>query len=306
MPLLSRISELAAKIEGTVGTLESLSGTDGVFRAYNVEMKPDIEYEEREFQGTLSAAAGVLGQRAGTCRFEVDLTGGGTAPDWAATLLPACGLKNTSGSFSLLSTPPEAGGGTKTISIARYVNGRKNTLHGCMGNVRFFGTPGKVARAASEFKGLWTSVTDASIITPTKETTAPLRTASATLTVNSIAMKVGQWELDLGNHVELREDPATVQGLHSAVIVARRPVFKIDPEAALVATYDPYGDMLSRTLRAISLVLGTSGNRLTFAAPKAQVMTAQDGDRRGIYVDQLEYHLTRNSANDDELTLVID
>ena len=51
MPLLRRKRVLAAAIEGTVGTAESLDAGDGAMNVYNAVIQPGITAIQREGQG---------------------------------------------------------------------------------------------------------------------------------------------------------------------------------------------------------------------------------------------------------------
>lgn len=307
MPLLQRRRVLAAKIESSVGTAIAIGAADGVFNVFNTVIQPDIPFEEREGQAGFSPLPGVLGTRSGTVEFDIDIFGGATAA-WATTFLPACGLYNTAGVYALDSKPPEASGSnTKTLTIGVHEDGVLKKLHGCMGNVKFTIKSGFVARAHFMFKGLWNAPTDVALVAPTYPTTSPLRSASMTMTVGSYSPKYQEMTIDLGNDVQLREDPTTLQGLHSAVIVGRRIVGTMDQEAQLVATYDPHGDWIAGTQRALSAIIGSSGNRITFAAPKLQITKCSEQSRNNIATDPIEFQLNRSaSAGEDELVVTLD
>jgi hypothetical protein len=300
---------MAAKHETTVGTAIALSAADAVFNVFDATMQPSSEYTERKAQGAgLSPLPGVLGGQSGTCTFMVELTGGATVPAWAATFLPACGLKNTSGVFTPESIPPEgASSGAKTLTIGLYEDGKLKKLHGAMGNAVFNFVAGKVVSIEFTFTGVWDAPTDVALLAPTYPTTAPLRFAAAALTIGSVSPAIAEMTLDLGNVVTLREHQDQVSGFHSAVITDRRLNGTITLEAAKVATYDPYGDWLARTERALAFALGSVGNRAQFAAPRLQLTGPQEGERNGLQTDALAYQLNRSAAaGDDELTLTLD
>ena len=48
MPLLKRLRVMAAKVEGTIGTDSTPTGTDGAFNAYDVMIQPSIAMTDRE------------------------------------------------------------------------------------------------------------------------------------------------------------------------------------------------------------------------------------------------------------------
>ena len=57
-PLLKRKSVIAAKVETTVGTEESLTASEGNFNPYNITVTPAIEVEEREDPGSFNRRKG--------------------------------------------------------------------------------------------------------------------------------------------------------------------------------------------------------------------------------------------------------
>lgn len=317
MPLLTRRRVLAAKIEGTPGTAESLSASDGVFNARNIRIQPVIGYEDREGQGALSLIAGVPGARAGRVTFELDVIGGATAPAWASTFLPACGLDEATGTpntYTVDSRPVGASGsGQHLLTIGVFEDGNRKRIHGAMGTCEFICTPGQVMVARFTFMGVWTENPAAdAMIAPTYPTTTPPRLASAGLTIGSFTPRFSEGVLDLGNNVVMREDPATAQGLFGACIVSRRPTWRMNPEATLVSTHGagtniPYADWVASTERALAFSIGTAGNRIAVAAPKLQIAEVSEEDRNGLLVDQTLYVLKRSAAaGDDELIVSLD
>lgn len=305
MTLLRRKRVLAAKVETTPGTAESLTASEGAFNAYNVIAQANITIEEREGQGAFNYLAGVPGARGGTLSFSVDLgwDGSATIPTWASVLLPGCGLVNSSGTLSPLTEVP--GSNVKTLTLATYVDGVKKTLAGAMGNVQFVFPSGRMARADFTFTGVWQTVTDTSLIAPTYPTAAALRFASAVVTYDSVAQKVEQVTVDLGNSVILREDATTATGYSTALVTNRNPRITANPEAQLVATDDRYGDWVAGTTAALVVTLdGPSDATLSFQADKAQYMNVQEGNRNDMVIDDVEWACTSTGTNDDELVMV--
>lgn len=305
-PLISRKRVLAAKVEGTTGTAESLTASEAAFNVFNAEMQPDVPLVGREGQASLSQLTAAIGAYAGTCKFSIELNCASAAvPGWASTFLAACGVGGSALVYTPDSRPPEASSSTaKTITIGAYVDGKKKMLHGCMGNAVFRFRAGQPVMIDFEFKGIWNAVSDVALLAPTYPTTAPLRFISSSLAIGSVNPIVGELTFDLGNEVVLRESSSTSTGYHSAVIVSRAPKVSVDPEAALVAGYDPYGDFLARTERVLSWACASGGHGVAFSAPKAQVGKVSEGNRNGILTDPIEYQLNRSaSAGEDEYTI---
>lgn len=302
MPLLKRVRVLAAKIETSIGAAESLSGTNATNNCYDIMMQPDIPVDDREAQGSFSRLAGIPGARTGKCTFKVGIcgTGSGGIPTWASTFLPACGWVATSQVYTPRAEAP--GSNVKTLTIGVYENGRKKLLRGAMGTFKIVLPAGRMGYFDFEFTGIWDAPTDTSILSPTLDTNFPFRYAASTTTIASYAPKLENLTFDAGNVVIMREDATDVSGYASALISDRKTVGSMNPEAALVATYDPYGDKLASTLRALSATIGDANDKLTIAAPKMQITNIQDSDRGDNQVDQIDFQCCRSSGN-DELSL---
>jgi hypothetical protein len=309
--MLQKRRVLAAKIETTVGTDITPAAADGTVQAYNAEMNADIDMFTRERQGGFSPIPAVTGMRGGTCKFSIDLTVGNTAPVWASTFLPACGLTNLTATtvWQPDTNVPGAAASTgrvaspKTLTISLYRDGAMEKLIGAAGNAVFNFMAGRPVKVDFTFRGVYVVESAATILAPTYVTDVPPRWASAAFTVNAVAQKAATMTLDLGNEIILRESQDTAQGYHSALITDRTIKLTVDPEAVLPATYDPRADWLAGTERVLSTVL-TGVSALTFGAPKLQVMKVTDGNRNKNMIENIEYQLNGSSSlGDDELTL---
>lgn len=311
MPLLKRIQTIAAKVEATVGTAESLTAAEGVFNAYDISIQAEIDSQEREAQGSFNYLSSITGARAGTMTFKTDMAwDGSTLPDWASVLFPACGFTESSQVFSPKSEA--LGSNVKSVTIGVFEDGIYKVLAGAVGNFKIVCPAGEIAMIEWEFKGVWQAVTDAAIIAPTYPTYVPLRFGNGTITYQAANLIVENVTIDAGNEIILREDPATTAGFISGLIVSRRPMISVNPEAALVAANaasDVFGDWVGHTEGAFSCAIDgptgvvTNGN-ITIAAPKAQITNVQESDRNGLLVHDLEMHCNKNAATaDQELTV---
>ena len=301
--ILKRKRVLAAKIETTPGTAVSLTAADAAMNIFDAEIQPQIEFVERQGQGSFSQLPGTLGPEGGVATFATELVGGATVPKWASTLLPACGFVDASNVFSPKSEAP--GSNVKTLTIALYQDGIVKKLRGCAGNVVFKFLAGKVVRVEFTFTGIWVAPTDTAILSGiTYPTTSPLRLVSSALTVGAWSPKIAELTLDIGSQVVMREDAADASGYAHGLITGRKVSGSMNPESTLAATNNIFGDMTSRNEKALSAVLGSTGNKCTFAAPKLQWTNPQTADRGDLQTDQAAFQLNRSaSAGDDELTI---
>lgn len=308
MPLLRRRAVFAAKVEGTIGTAESLTGAEGAFNARDFTIQPNVPITRREGQGGFNYLPGIAEGMQGTCTVTMDMAyDGTTVPTWASVLLPACGWVQTTGVFSPLSEGP--GTNVKTITIGHYKDGKRALLSGAMGTFKIMAPTGKMASIEFTFTGKYsTNETDTALIAPTYPTTLPLRVAAGALTWNSVALCTSNVEVDAGNSVIMREcmNATDRSGFVSAIVTNRQPVITADPESELVATQDRDALWLTHSPQAFSMQIGVTGTSITIAAPKAQLENKQQGNRNDMMTDDLTWLATKGSAADTELTITFD
>lgn len=302
--LITRVTQLAAKIEVDPGVAESLANADAVFNASDVSMQPDIPFVERQIAGSLSPGRGVVGRRVGRVTFSVDMIGGASAPAWMSTFLPCCGwVAQTGGIFAPRSAAP--GSAVKTCTIGWYEGGRLKVLAGCMGTWEGTWLAGEPMLVNFDMVGVWVAPVDAPILTPTRDTLLPINYASSALLLGGAHTPIArQLVLRAGNTIKLVGDSTRASGVRHAVVTGRRMTGTLNPEANLIATKDYHAEMLASTEQSLGLAVGTSGNKITMAAPKMQVTNVQFADDEGTIIDSLEFQLNRSAnAGDDEFTL---
>jgi len=305
MTLLKRRRVLAASIEGTSGTAETLDATDATFNAYDIGLSLDIEMEEREGQafGGLPAMPG--GHKA-KMTFKIDAAWDGTAtePDWAEIFLPCCGWVKSSQTYTPRTEAP--GSNVKTATIEQYTNGIKTQIYGAAGTFKLVCPTGKTAYFEFEFTGIWGGRTDTAILSPSYSTSLPLRYANSTTTWNSVALCLENITLDSGNEVVMRECATNTAGYHAGIITNRKVTVTGNPESKLVATTDRWGALLASTEAALTWDLdGPTNSKITIAAPKAQIVAAAEGDRNGLLTDELTWNCNRNGSTVDQEASIV-
>lgn len=308
MPLLRRRAVFAAKVEGTIGTAESLTGAEGAYNAEEFTIQPNIAITRREGQGGFNYLPGIPEGMIGTCTVKFGMSYNGTdIPSWASVLLPACGWVDTAGVFSPVSAGP--GANVKTITIGHYKDGKRSILSGAMGTFVITLETGKVAYITFTFTGKYsTNETDTAIIAPTYPTVLPMRFAAGAFTWNSVALCTASATVDAGNSVIMREcvNATDRSGYVSALVTNRAPIITADPESVLVATQDRDAKWLTSTPEALSITIGASGSSIVIAAPEAQLENKQQGNRSDMLVDDLTWLATAGSSVDTELTITFD
>jgi hypothetical protein len=298
---------MAAKAETTPGTPVSLTATDAAMNCFDPDLQPSADFTERPSQGaSIAPIAGVPGPFSGTLKFQTDLTGGSSPPSWATTLLPAVGFGAAVNVYSPDSRPAAlAGSLQKCLTMGLYEDGEIKKLAGCQGKLTIKGPAGKPLRCDWEFQGVWQPPAAGAILAPTYPTTAPLILEGVTFTIGGTPLTLHEIEIAIDNTITLLPDAAATRGIAYAAITARKITIKATIEAIIAGgTYDPHADWLARTERALALEIGTTGNKVAFAAPKLQITNVQEAAAEGVQTEVIEFVANRSlAAGEDELTL---
>lgn len=306
MALLKRKRVLGVKVEATPGTAESLTNTEGAFNVYDLMIQANIEVEAREAQASFGHLAGVPGARSGTATFKTDIGWDGTAilPSWATVLLAGCGWVNSTGTVSPVSEAP--GSGVKTLTIGGYIDGVKKLLSGCAGTFQLVCPTGKQAYIDWTFNGVWQPPTDVALLAPAYPTASPIRYASATSEFGGVAMCTESVTFDAGNDVQPLLCASSAAGYKHYLITDRSPTITADPEAALVATQDRFGQWIAASEAEFAVTLdGPGTGTLKVVAAKAQITNLQEADRQKIVTDGITFSCNKNgTSNDQELQFI--
>lgn len=297
--LLDRLTQLAIATESTIGTAETLVDGDVIGNVFEPKMTPKIEMVDRPETGSFQHDEASVGLQGATCTFRTDWIpkADGTSPSWLELLGPAVGFTQSTDTFTGVSEAP--GTNAKTVTIGLYENGRRKLMTGAVGNAVFILESGKPVQVEWTFEGVWGGVTDTAMLSPTLSNEKPIRFAASTTTVGSWAPCFQLIRIDLGNVMVLRECQTKSAGYISGAIVDRKPMLSANPEAALVASKDIYGEWLAMTESAFSSVFADANDTVTITG-SVQPVDIQDASRQGIKVDDLSAQF-----NDESLTIAI-
>ena len=305
MPLLRRKSVLAAKIESTSGTAESLAAADAAFNVFDLTMTPTIAMTPRPSQGSFSSLPAVPELYGGTCTFRTEIygTGAGGVPGWASTFLPACGWTAAGGVFTPKSEAP--GSNVKTLTIGAYIDGNRMLMRGCAGTFSMTFETGKIAVINWTFTGVWAGQSAVALLAPTYPTALPLRVGNATFSIGAWSPCWQSLTIDAGNTVVLREcaTNSDSSGYAAAIITDRLPTGTINPEAEADGTKDNYDIWTAMTEEALAFDLENATDKFAIAAPKLQRTNVAAGDRNGVLTDEITFQMNKSAAaGNDELS----
>lgn len=292
---------LVGKLEGTPGTMETLTSADFDVRIRNPEFSPTIEIDDEASKyanGNHSEDEVITGAQSAQVTFSVRMGWGGTAttePDYWK-FLNACGLQKVVYGSAGIALQPLRAYDCKSITLWIYdiatcgaspaavcykIAGAMGTATiGCEGI-------GKPWMANMTFTGKLVDIVDvANADIPTllgPDTTHPEKFLSTSATILGKTQQISKFQLDLGNEVSPLIDQSESTGYAAYQITKRAPRFSCDPLIKAVSTEDILGDMTSGltgaiTTGAISLV----SNHFTLAVPKAQQIQMNLANREGL------------------------
>lgn len=315
LPFITAKFLAGAKLESTWGTAETVASEDIDTRIRDLSFSTEIDAYVRNFaSGRHSKASAIMGKRRGTVTFTYDMAAGsglGVAPK-AAKFFKMCGATETVVATTSVSYTPDATKDATSGTMAFCMvpvsgNAIIVTMKGCMGNcVITLSDLGEPLKAVFTFTGALVSVADGSALALTSpDTSVPPGSVGSTITMASEVQRIGTFELDFGNDVQLKYDPADTTGYLGAYIASRNPVLRIDPQIDLMAN-DAVWTRWSTGAEGVFSFKTPASNGIawTVSAPKAQLITLGNGDRNGEAIWTQEYELHESSGN-DEWTLLL-
>lgn len=303
MVLLSRKTVLAAKVETTAGTLETLASGDTSFFVYDPVYNHNLEVISRPQQGSFNHNASLLGPEIATITFTIDMTSpsGAGNPGWADVFLPACGwVDGGGGVFSPSEEPP--GANTKTLTIGVYKDGRVFRARGCVGTFVVRQQNARPAQIEFTFVGIHTNSNDDTLLSHTPPETSRLYHGQATLTYGAEGDFIFETlTIDAGNQYVVRPSIEESDGLVHAVITDRRSTVTINPEMRLVSGWaDPYeklrSSLASSAFDALAIQFNNGDYGIDFDAQDdmAEVISVGMSDREGIVVEDLVFGMSKS------------
>lgn len=308
MPSRLFATQLAAKVEGTEGTKETLALADAVLIS-NIKFSPDIEmYARNALRGTLSRDPSVSGKQKGNISFDVELKGSGTAgtaPDYGK-LLKSCGYSETIVASTSVTYKPATNSLSNSMTLGIYMDGVIARIWGARGNVKGSMNAGKPGILSFEFQGAAFEVVDGALLAPSYTTVIPPAFLNASLLLEAYAAICSKVDFDTANVIGLRESINSASGFLSALITGRNPKGSLDPELPTVAVYDFFGKWKAPgTLGALQLAAtGSAGNIVTVSFPKVRYAKIADNERNGIRTLGLDFEACLNTG-DDEISIAL-
>jgi len=300
---------ILAKTESTYATDSvPVEGTDAMLVENIGWSNEGLRMNERPaVRSSLGKLQQVFGGTLRSITFDVELKGSGVAgtPPEFAPLLRACAMAEALMALtSAIYTPESDPASIESCTIYYFQDGIRYILTGCRGNVNFNFETGALAKASFTFTGHIASPTDVTLASPTLVTTVPEALIASAFTIGGFAAVINAVTLDMANVLAMPPDMASTDGFGEVQVTGRDPSGSYDPEAELVATEDPWADLLADAALVLSIgpVGGTAGNIIDITMPAVSYRDVSPGDRDGIRTYEIPFGAAE-SAGDDEISL---
>jgi len=316
MSFIPRLSVIAGKLEATPGTAETLAGADASAVIADPSVDENIDLIERDFlSADYSKFSPLIGVKDRRIKFRTELKGSGTAgtPPSANAYLEACGLTVTN--VPVVSDTYTPNSGLKTITIARWLKDNasgavRKMIKGAKGSFSLEAEIGGPMYAIFDFLGQYLDVTDTAVPAGiTLDTLKPPQLLAVTFTIGGYTPLISKITINGGQVVSLGSDISTgaTHGKTIADITDRNIEVSFDAEMTSVSAHDWYGKLRDGTEAALSLQMGgTAGNRFTIACPKLQYIGATEGERDNKAIVNVTARANRDSAGNDEFSILFD
>lgn len=297
MTLSTRRKIVAAALEATAGTAETLDNTDTAFYGFDPNIQNNVQFTTRTGAGLIEQVNAVPGVEAGQITFATEMY---QAAPWAPILMPALGFVAAGTNW----TPSSVPSNFKTATVGYNMAGKLKTLAAAMFSARFLLNAGQPVRVEWTGTGRYQAEADATQFTPAYATpdayTSAPKFAGATTTLNGTAICWANGVLEIQNTVSLILCQNSAGGIHRAWVEDRRILFTIDPLEELAATRND--DALQRS-RAEQTLVVAFGN-MSITADECQRLEISPGERNGLSAQKIT--LQANATSGGTFTIDFD
>lgn len=277
---------------GATGSITLASGASSVDDAY-VGMPITIT------AGTGSGQTVVIAAYNGTSKVA------SVVPNWAVT-------PSTDSEYSIpanaLYRPVSSGLELGTFWGYQHRNSgdsRRRRLFASAANMTLGITPRQLVDMSFALTGLLPAAPDdvTKPAAPTYQASAPRPFIGAQAYLGGSPVKFAECQFDLGNDVQMFDDPAAAFGYGPGAVIMRRSTGRIVPNLTLVSSRNAFDDWLSSTPRSLWLRWGAAaGERVSLWLPAIQYTGHEETDVRGFPAEGLPF---RSVARDAEIFMCI-
>ncbi len=304
---------ILAEVEATYNVDPTPTGADNAIEVENlriVALEGLRMVERPSVRASIGTRQQIYGGAMRAVSFDFELRGSGAAgtPPEASPILRAAGLSETiAAGVSVTYAPVSTGHESMTLygHQEEDTTGVRHIITGIRGSIAFRWEAGQRGMATFTGHGHLVGEADVANVTPVYDTTRPPVFLSAGFDVGGFAAVINALAIGLNNQLSTAPSANAADGYGDVQVTKRDVAGSFDPEAELLAVFDPFTALRNGTTLAVQTgVLGaTAGNRYQVTAPAAYYRDVTEGDRDGVMVYDLPVGFAE-VAGDDEFSLV--
>lgn len=302
--MLARKKVILAKIETTYGVDSTPTGAANAILVRNININGmDGDTVDRNLiRPYLGRSPQIPTAQRVTMDFEVEMAGSGTAgtvPAWGV-LARICGHSETiSAGMSVTYAPISSSFESATIYVN--VDGVLHKSLGTRGTMSASWKTKDIPVMKYQLTGLFVPVTDATAPTPVytgwKDPLPVSNINTPAFSLHGYSAVMSELSFDMSGSIVHR---SLVGGAEQVLITDRQPQGSITIEATKVADKDWWTAAKNAVQDALTITHGTTaGNKVTFSAPKAQIVKPTYSDLDGVQMLQMSLNLIPNAGNDE-------
>ena len=186
-------------------------------------------------------------------------------------------------------------------------DGVKHIGYYCRGNMTMNLTANQIGSVEFDLVGLYATPTDVAFSALSYASQVPELIQNLTLSFGAEARAdiiADTFTLDMANQMLNRPNYNSQYGLQGIEVTGRSPTANVNPDADLLANFDPFSMWENQTAQALKWQLGGSaGNRVALVAPATTVTSLTYADKNSIVGYNIPLSLNGTSG-DDELFLM--
>lgn len=239
--------------------------------------------------------------------FDVEVKGSGaagTAPEIGALFQGAGMLETVVASTSVAYTP--ASTGQKSITIYRYIDGKRQIFSGLRGSWELKVTVHDKLMASFTFVGHLITEADAAIGSATYDTTVPVPIVGASFIVDSYSAVVNSLTIGMNSEIKIPTDMNAANGFGEVNLGKRNVSGAFDPEEVLNATYNFRDKFETQATAVLSVgsIGAVAGNIFDVTMPAISYVGDNGGERENKVTKEMQYE-AHQTTGDNDVTITL-
>lgn len=292
-----------AKVETVVGTDAVPTAALDSLLLRDVTYTPDVQQLERPLMlADISNTAQRPGRKTVTITFSVEIKGSGVvdvAPK-IGRLLMGCGFAETKLALEAGFRYDPVSSDFTSLTLYLYIDGILHKVTGARGSFNITAAAGEYALCNFTFNGNFIKPTDAALPSPiTYEESLPPIVENAELEVQGYSACAANFTIDTANTINPRLCVNAEGGVNGYNLTARNVTGSFDPEASLMAEYDPFQKLIDGAVGDYRAVIGKEDWNVCVIKGNVQYTNVTPGEREGALIWDIPVRFVRKLGNDE-------